>query len=129
VFTWIVRVKVKLFTVNFLGGAKLFTVGCGEWFLRLSLPPMNNFGGTIRQQRQRRIPIRYRNSVPPFAVQILLWLRLAALRFLSIFAANHHKLLSMNNLRPKTRFFAVFSGIAMSAGSPAPQAPFAHSAL
>jgi hypothetical protein len=47
------RVKVKLFTVNFLGGAKLFTVGCGEWFLRLPLPPMNNFGGTIRKQRKQ----------------------------------------------------------------------------
>jgi hypothetical protein len=46
-------VKVKLFTVNFLGGAKLFTVGCGEWFLRLSLPPMNNFGGTIRKRKRR----------------------------------------------------------------------------
>jgi hypothetical protein len=58
VFTWIVRVKVKLFTVNFLGGAKLFTVGCGEWFLRLSLPPMNNFGGTIRKPRQRSSSLR-----------------------------------------------------------------------
>jgi len=54
VFTWIVRVKVKLFTVNFLSAAKLFTVSCGEWFLRLSLPPMNNFGGTIRAQRTQR---------------------------------------------------------------------------
>ena len=47
-FTWILPVKVELFTVIFSGGAKLFTVGSGEWFQRLSLPPMNNFGGTIR---------------------------------------------------------------------------------
>jgi len=49
------RVKVELFTVIFLGGAKLFTVGCGEWFRGLSLPPMNNFGGTIRATLQRSL--------------------------------------------------------------------------
>jgi hypothetical protein len=48
VFTLILPVKVELFKVMFLGGAKLFTVGCGECFRGLSLPPMNNFGGTIR---------------------------------------------------------------------------------
>jgi hypothetical protein len=32
VFTWILRVKVELFTAIFFGGAKLFTIGCGEWF-------------------------------------------------------------------------------------------------
>jgi hypothetical protein len=53
VFTLILRVKVKLFTFNFWGGAKLFTVGCGEWFLRLPAPPMNNFVGTIREQREQ----------------------------------------------------------------------------
>ena len=53
VFTLILRVKIKLFTVNIFGGAKLFTVGCGEWFLRLSLPPMNNFGATIRDAGQK----------------------------------------------------------------------------
>jgi hypothetical protein len=41
-------VKVELFTVIFFVGAKLFTVSGGEWFQGLSLPPMNNFGGTIR---------------------------------------------------------------------------------
>jgi hypothetical protein len=30
VFTLNVWVKVELFTVNFFGGAKLFTVGCGK---------------------------------------------------------------------------------------------------
>jgi hypothetical protein len=44
-----------------LGGAKLFTVGCGEWFLRLSLPPMNNFGGTISTQRAQSFSL-----LPPF---------------------------------------------------------------
>jgi len=43
-----------LFTVNLFGGAKLFTVGCGEESLRLSLQTMNNFGATIRQRRKRR---------------------------------------------------------------------------
>ena len=31
--------------------AKLFTVGCGESWRRLSSPPMNNFGPTIRVDR------------------------------------------------------------------------------
>jgi hypothetical protein len=69
VFTWIVRVKVKLFTVNFLGGAKLFTVGCGEWFLRLSLPPMNNFGGTISKRRKQSGRNFAKNAKQPRAGQ------------------------------------------------------------
>src|SRR5207237_9946233 len=32
--------------------AKLFTVGCGESWRRLSSPPMNNFGPTIRVATQ-----------------------------------------------------------------------------
>ena len=47
-FTLILQMKAELFTIIFSAGAKLFTVGCGEWFRGLSLPPMNNFGGTIR---------------------------------------------------------------------------------
>jgi hypothetical protein len=66
VFTWIVRVKVELFTANFLGGAKLFTVGCGEWFRRLPLPPMNNFGGTIRAALLRRPRIQGRAAALPY---------------------------------------------------------------
>ena len=46
-FTWTLRVKMELFTAKFFGGAKLFTVGCGE-LAGLSSPAVNNFGGTIR---------------------------------------------------------------------------------
>ncbi|HZM06304.1 MAG TPA: hypothetical protein VFC44_25165, partial [Candidatus Saccharimonadales bacterium] len=53
--TWILRVKITLFTVNLFGGAKLFTVGCGEESLRLSLQTMNNFGATIRQKHGAKI--------------------------------------------------------------------------
>jgi hypothetical protein len=76
VFTLILRVKVKLFTFNFWGGAKLFTVGCGEWFLRLPAPPMNNFGGTIRKQRAQSFFLRSLRALlfkSPSCLSILLF--------------------------------------------------------
>jgi hypothetical protein len=40
--------KGKLFTGFIVRDAKLFTIGCGERFRRLSSPLVNNFGKAIR---------------------------------------------------------------------------------
>ncbi|MEI7538835.1 MAG: hypothetical protein WCJ76_16565, partial [Comamonadaceae bacterium] len=40
--------KLNLLTVGIARAAKLFTVGCGESFRRLSSPPVNNFGEATR---------------------------------------------------------------------------------
>ena len=44
----LLALRQRLFTSRRGRRAKLFTVGCGERFRRLSSPPVNNFGSPIR---------------------------------------------------------------------------------
>jgi hypothetical protein len=48
--------KWIVFTIGIVRAAKLFTVGCGERFQRLSSPPVNNFGVTIRANALGSLP-------------------------------------------------------------------------